>query len=151
MACYSVRQGGGCSAAGAEPPPRTPPRTRPCSCLLLCLTRRPHPHRRRRRVDKASGGRDISFLLLEPRRRQPPLTAEIHLACFPSNPPEHSTSFAKFSAVDCAPERKLYPSTAPTRAVFLSSSGRSAAVSTSPWPASPRAFPLLLLALLKSW
>jgi hypothetical protein len=28
---------GGCSAAGAEPPPRTPPRSWPRSCLLLCF------------------------------------------------------------------------------------------------------------------
>jgi hypothetical protein len=119
-----------------------------CCCASLG---RPHPHHALRRVDKAPGGQGISFLLFEPHRRQPPFDAEIHLACFPSNPPEHSNSFAKFLAIDCAPERKLYPTVAPTRAVFLSHSGRSAAASTSPWPASLRASPLPLLALLKSW
>ena len=47
------------------------------------------------------------------------------------NPPEHSPSFARSLAIDCAPERKLYPSTTSHRAVFLSNSGRSAAVSIS--------------------
>ena len=36
MHCYSDRQGG-CSDAGAEPPPRATPRSWPRSCLLLCF------------------------------------------------------------------------------------------------------------------
>ena len=136
--------------SGQAPLSRALPRTGPRSCLAA---------RVRREVDTVPTC--SSFLLgVSPERpscpllltqlRRPLCAIKIHLGCSLSNPPEHSDSFTKFSAVDCAPERKLYPSTTPHRAVFLSNSGRNAAASTSPWPASPRASPPLLLAPLGS-
>ena len=79
---------------------------------------RPPLHHALRRVDKAPGGRGISFLLFEPHRRQPPIDAEIHRrlsSSIPelllSTPPRTQQSIAPLSASanPSSPATELFP------------------------------------------
>ena len=122
------------------------------AAACCCASRgRPHPQPALCRVDKAPGGRDIPFLLFEPRRRRALCASQIRPHRSLPSHLRNPRSSAKNPATVYAPEHKLYPTIAPTRAVFPSNSGQSAAASTPPWPASLRPSPLLLFAQLKSW